>query len=358
MLASPGYPGVYPPQRRCRYYITTSSIHTRVRFVFLGLLLPHGRCDTDHVAIYQGSTRQGAPLHTFCGGRRQQIEHAGPNLLLEFNSGPAVPPFDYNGFLIELQFEEGEQPGGFASEPPPSLPPPDFSPASRGNCDIVLRENESRSGHFDTRGYDWSSLCRFVFLGRPADVVHISLFNYKLRARACTTAIEIYDGAPPTRKPIRKICSPQTKHARDRGGSFLEHQTFVSSGSALTLVLRRQAAAATTTGATHSAAEAEFVDGAYLFHDEQVLGTLQPSAICDVNFYGMSSPASGAVANPGGQHLYWNVEGPLRCVQQFVPGANQSVTVSVRSVGRPAHGPATVPDEVIITRILFLFEWS
>lgn len=309
-----------------------------MRFVFGGLLLPHGRCDTDHVAIYQGSTRQGQPLHTFCGSRRQQVEYTGPNLLLEFNSGPAAPPFDYNGFLLELQFEEGDQGGGGpASEaPPPSPqpPPPELSAAARGNCDVVVRENDSRSGHFDTRGHDWSTLCRFVFVGRPADVVHISLFNYKLRARSCTTAIEIYDGAPPTRKPIRKICSPQTKHARDRGGSFLEHQTFVSSGPALTLALRRQQPSAAAAAAhPAAAADAEFVDGAYLFHDEQVLGTLQPSAICDVSFYGMSSPASGAVTNPGGQHLYWNVEGPLRCVQQFVPGANQSVTVSVRSAG-------------------------
>lgn len=62
---------------------------------------------------------------------------------------------------------------------------------------------------------------------------------------------------------------------------------------------------------------------------EQVSGTLQPSTMCDVHFYGMSSPSVGMIDNPGSQHLYWNIEGPLRCSQQFIPGANQSIAITV-----------------------------
>lgn len=362
VMASPGYPGAYPPNRVCNYYVTTSSMNTRVRFVFLGLLLPHGRCDTDNVAIYHGAKRQSPHLHTFCGSRQpQEVEYTGPNLLLEFSSGPAQPPFNYNGFLVELRFDESSLAGG-AEEVTSDRSLPEVSPyetipsqqstptavVQRGNCDIAIYENESRSGHFDTRGHDWSHLCRFIFKGRSTDVVHVSLFNYKLRTRSCNTIIEIWDGVGGSsggaaagpggsrrHKPMHKICSPQTKYARDHGGSFLEHQTFVSSGPTLTLVVRRTAA---NRESAFAGKDLEFMDGAYLFHDEQTLGTLQPSTICDVSFYGLSSPAGGTISNPGGQHLYWNVEGALRCTQQFVPAANQSVTVSVRLLGRLAAG--------------------
>lgn len=285
-MASPGYPGLYPSNRICNYYITTSSVATRVRLLIRALMLPHGRCDTDYLGVYQGSTRITAThLHTFCGnavtsggnGRKardqQQTNHyeySGPNLLIEFGSGPARPPFNYNGFLIELQFVEAETEGEGESTPmvdvavpvepsQPSFPQSNHRPGSststtRGNCNVVIRANETRSGHFDTRSHDWSQMCRFTFIGHSTDVVHVSLFNYKLRSRSCNTVIEVWDGMAPhdavspsgnrrgnssNRKPIHKICSPQTRHARDRAGSFLEHQTFVSSGSTMTLVVRR-----------------------------------------------------------------------------------------------------------------------
>lgn len=125
-MASPGYPGLYPSNRICNFYVTTSSVATRVRLSIRSLMLPHGRCNSDYLAVYQGSTRATAQhLHTFCGsnavtsqggnGRKARdqaahYEYSGPNLLIEFGSGPARPPFNYNGFLIELHFVE--QPEG------------------------------------------------------------------------------------------------------------------------------------------------------------------------------------------------------------------------------------------------------
>lgn len=58
-------------------------------------------------------------------------------------------------------------------------------------------------------------------------------------------------------------------------------------------------------------------------------GTLQPGGLCDAQYYGLSSAPAGILGNPVSEPLLWNVEGPLECRDQFVPAANQSVTITV-----------------------------
>lgn len=67
----------------------------------------------------------------------------------------------------------------------------------------------------------------------------------------------------------------------------------------------------------------------FIFWAEERSGTLQPSSLCDTDHYGMSSPMFGSINGPGSEHLFWNVEGVLTCTHNFVPAANQSITLSV-----------------------------
>lgn len=41
ILASPGFPGLYPSHVTCRYHITMSSLRTKVKIIFITLSLPH-----------------------------------------------------------------------------------------------------------------------------------------------------------------------------------------------------------------------------------------------------------------------------------------------------------------------------
>lgn len=262
-------------------------------------------CDTHYIALYAGTVPNDKKLATICGSKKQELVFQGPNLLLEFNAGYQVPPFDYNGFAANLEFIEGQGTTVAHTVPPPTrnhsgnhhrhatatavaaaIPavqppqpappalteidwtpaPPKFSP-----CDKIIIEANGRSGHFDTRGRPFAPNCRLIFKGRPTDVVHISLFNYRLKAQSCRSVIEVIDGAlepPPAgvnnqKKSLHKMCSPVIRHARDQDGNFVPPQTFSSTGSQIMIALRRFHGS----GSSNYDHNDEFIDGAYMFHD-------------------------------------------------------------------------------------------
>lgn len=50
------------------------------------------------------------------GNPHSELIFSGPNILMEFNSGYQIPPFDYNGFSASLSFIEGAT----TTKPPPT----------------------------------------------------------------------------------------------------------------------------------------------------------------------------------------------------------------------------------------------
>lgn len=142
-------------------------------------------CATHFIALYRGSTPDSDRLATVCGQDKTVMIFPGPNLLLEFNSGQQVPPFLYNGFSANLEFVEGPPTTTIVAveEEAPMEPPFEFttSPQRFSPCDQIINEANGRSGHFDTRGRTYAGSCRLIFKGKPTDVVHVSIFNYRLK---------------------------------------------------------------------------------------------------------------------------------------------------------------------------------
>ncbi|KAF4520573.1 hypothetical protein B566_EDAN011126 [Ephemera danica] len=241
-------------------------------------------CETDYINIYQGSTASGPLLNTVCGNRKIDLNFTGPNLLLEFSSGPPIPPYDYNGFVAFLEFNDspveaphtetsvvsrttdpaiahnGKSAAAYTEEQQQQNWPRKLPNAA---CDFAFFGNSTRSGSFDTRmirGWPQDrgpATCRLIFQGRRTDMVHVSFFNFELSSSSCESSIEIFDGTSKKgSKPVQKICSPASRITRDPIGRFVEQQNFLSSGNTLTVLFR-----------FGKNSQQEKLDGTYLFHD-------------------------------------------------------------------------------------------
>uniref|UniRef100_A0A1B6MHU7 CUB domain-containing protein n=1 Tax=Graphocephala atropunctata TaxID=36148 RepID=A0A1B6MHU7_9HEMI len=343
-LATPGYPGLYGPNKLCKYLITTSSSHTRVRIKFHSLSLPpKEHCSTDFVKVYHGSSTSSPVLATLCGNRKQEIVHAGPNLLIQFSSGPLVSPFHYNGFVASLDFVERPtttQPtvrttlkSTARTTETTLLRDALWNSTGQPPCELLYYSNQSRNGLFDSRGLLQESQqnCSLVFIGGPTDLVFISLANYNLRSTSCRSLVELYDGFSKNAQArlIKRICSPIAKRTRDNTGRFQDRENYISTSNVLQLNFRRSVPSV-------SMEDMEYVQGAFLFHDELLQGTPTPSSLCDVEYRSQTSHSRGKLTNPGETEIYWTVDGSLECTQRLVPMENQSVSLNIVSLRRLA----------------------
>ncbi|XP_029034401.1 uncharacterized protein LOC114871949 [Osmia bicornis bicornis] len=351
VLASPGYPGQYPSNIRCRYLIT-SGPRMSIAINFTNVFLPYNHCTSNYIAVYSGPTTSSPLLKMLCSKEKTSLTYNGQNLLVEFRSGPELPPFSYNGFVASLNFIEitTEAPTTVTTENVNKSVDTTKSISSVGynvrysnrdlhdhrkdqgstssSCDFEVSGEKVRAGHHDTRGKLKSTTCRLVLRGRAYDTGHVSLTSYNLSAQTCQSSIEIFDGLPDggmlgTVKSLERICSPAQSLPREfvQQDTYVEPKRYSSNGRDMTVVLRR---------ASNSPTDEEYMDVSYYFHDEREGGTQQPASVCDVEYYGLTSPVKGSVVHPE-PHRLFAMEGPIKCRQHFIPAANQSVIIRVES---------------------------
>ncbi|KZC07540.1 PREDICTED: uncharacterized protein LOC107185845 [Dufourea novaeangliae] len=352
VLASPGYPGLYPPNIRCRYLIT-SDPRMSIAINFTAVLLPANHCTSDYIAVYSGPTTSSPLLKMLCGKEKTSLMYNGQNLLVEFRTGPEVPPFDYNGFVANLNFIE------ITTETPTTTTTTTTTTSTTesigksldtmksigynvrysnrdlhdqrkdqgttsNSCDLEVSGEEVRTGHHDTRGKPKSTTCRLVLRGRAYDTEHVSLASYNLSAPSCQSSIEIYDGGVPgTARSLERICSPAQRLPRElmQQDTYVEPKRYSSNSRNMTVVLRR---------ASNNPADEEYMDVSYYFHNEREGGTQQPASVCNVEYYGLTSRTNGSVVHPE-PHRLFAMDGPIKCRQHFIPARNQSVIIRVES---------------------------
>ncbi|XP_017787734.1 PREDICTED: uncharacterized protein LOC108570386 [Habropoda laboriosa] len=309
-------------------------------------------CMSDYIAVYTGPTTSSPVLGMLCGKEKTMFTHYGQKLLVEFRTGPEVSPFNYTGFVATLSFIENttEAPttvtmdstnksvdtiksvaaGGYNvhdNSPDHHDHRKDQGSAS-SSCDLEISGEKVRADHHDTRGKLKSTTCRLVLRGRAYDTGHVLLASYNLSAQECQSSIEIFDGLLEggmlgTVKSLGRICSPAQRLPREfmQQDTYVEPKRYSSNGRDMTVVLRR---------ASNSPTDEEYMDVSYYFHDEHEGGTQQPASVCDVEYYGLTSPVNGSVVHPE-PHRLFAMKGPIKCRQNFIPAANQSVIIRVES---------------------------
>lgn len=242
-IQSPGYPGVYPRNLRCKYYVKTALKHIRLhtenelididgqRCADLILCPAHPvtakHCPYDRVQIYDGLSEDSPLIGVFCGRGKfpYSIIGSGRELLLIFVSSPAGPLLS-TGFSFHVgPFSKWEGPG---------------ATIENGSCDAVFHSSSrlpdaERRFHSLTTWYPPNTKCSFTILGEPHEVIRLRFKTFRVSAQQhaivpsgeCSETLTIYDShTRDDSKLVTTFCDTWSSPATE-----LDH--FVSSGPAM-----------------------------------------------------------------------------------------------------------------------------
>ncbi|GBL92146.1 hypothetical protein AVEN_91495-1 [Araneus ventricosus] len=228
-VQSPGFPGIYPRNLRCRYNLVVSRSVVALdmnafdvdglRCDNLLLCFPRpvtkepSECPFDYVKVYDGPTEESPLIVILCGrGRlKSQIVASGPEMLVEFVTSN-VGPLLNTGFHFKAESIHAE------TETEYEFPRLD----SNGTCSIT---KHLRSGDVFTFGhlrswYPVNTTCTYRFTASSDDeVLKLSFEFFRMeRVTLCNESLKLYDS--PQRDPSKimsKLCDinrPRTEHPR------------------------------------------------------------------------------------------------------------------------------------------------
>lgn len=245
-VQSPAYPGVYPRNLHCRYYLNTRLPFIKLYIENEEFNIDGQRCENimtcpmrpissgqencpyDYIKIYDGKNEYSPVIGTFCGMGKfpYSIIGTSQDLFVEFVSSPAGPLLN-TGF----HFNVGNWPGHV-----------DTAGSRNGTCDWLL-SSESLRASGDSEGiflsvahwYPPHTSCTYLMQGDEGEIVRLYFPSFRINRIEspikpiegdCGESLTLYDASwPDDSKIIKTFCDTFSK--------AMEKHDFVSTGNSL-----------------------------------------------------------------------------------------------------------------------------
>ncbi|XP_054720030.1 cubilin-like [Uloborus diversus] len=288
-VQSPGFPGIYPRNLRCRYRVSvrqylvgldlTAFDVDGLRCDNMLLCFPRpivrdaGQCPYDIVRIYDGPSLESPLIISLCGrGRlKSNIIASGPDILVEFvtsNSGPLLN----TGFHFKAD----------------SIIDPDSSEPLqlRNNSCFVERylpENKESTFSNLRSWYPPNTTCAYRFHTTSEDVIRLDFLLFRIeRFTKCAESLKLYDAPEPNpTKIITKICDENKAQAMYESTGHYLYVEFVSSigsldGSSISYEFQVKSVGASSLESGHACSRVLDRDGQINLPLHELNATSQP----------------------------------------------------------------------------------
>ncbi|XP_050422167.1 uncharacterized protein LOC126834351 [Adelges cooleyi] len=308
-VQSPAYPGVYPRNLRCNYWLNTKNPFIKLYIQNEEFNVDGQRCENiitcpmrpitsgaeycpyDYIKIYDGKNASSPEIGTFCGMGKfpHSIVGTSEDLFVEFVTSSAGPLLN-TGF----HFNVGNMPGHVQT-----------AGKRNGSCDWILSSENLTGGHH-TEGifmsiahwYPPHTSCTYHILGLPNQVVRVYFPSFRVNSIEspvtsdwngdCGESLTLYDAPEPDdTRIIKTFCDTFSKPA--------EKHDFISTGNSM--FIRFESKTGSYSGSSL------YYWAHYDFFNNTKFGTAVPDTACDEEFVSWK-PSSGYLRSPVNTLVY------------------------------------------------------